>query len=33
MSVSGQAKLAEAAWSTTFDDWRHRKGALAPGRS
>jgi len=32
-SVSGQAKLAEAAWSTTFNDWRHRKGALAPGRS
>lgn len=29
-SVSGQAKLAEAAWSTTFNDWRHRKGALAP---
>jgi lysophospholipase L1-like esterase len=28
-SVSGQAKLAEAAWSTTFNDWRHRKGALA----
>jgi lysophospholipase L1-like esterase len=32
-SVSGQAKLAEAAWSTTFNDWRHRKGALARGRS
>lgn len=32
-SVSGQAKLAEAAWSTTFNDWRHRSGALAPGRS
>jgi lysophospholipase L1-like esterase len=31
-SVSGQAKLAEAAWSTTFNDWRHRKGALAHGR-
>lgn len=29
-SISGQAKLAEAAWSTTFNDWRHRKGALAP---
>jgi len=29
-SVSGQARLAEAAWSTTFNDWRHRKGALAP---
>jgi lysophospholipase L1-like esterase len=28
-SVSGQAKLAEAAWSTTFNDWRHRKGAMA----
>jgi lysophospholipase L1-like esterase len=28
-SVSGQAKLAEATWSTTFNDWRHRKGALA----
>jgi lysophospholipase L1-like esterase len=28
-SVSGQAKLAEAAWSTTFNDWQHRKGALA----
>lgn len=32
-SISGQAKLAEAAWSSTFNDWRHRKGALAPGRS
>lgn len=31
-SISGQSKLAEAAWSTTFNDWRHRKGALAPGR-
>jgi lysophospholipase L1-like esterase len=28
-SVAGQARLAEAAWSTTFNDWRHRKGALA----
>jgi lysophospholipase L1-like esterase len=28
-SISGQAKLAEAAWSSTFNDWRHRKGALA----
>jgi lysophospholipase L1-like esterase len=28
-SVSGQAKLAEAAWSTTFNDWQHRRGALA----
>jgi lysophospholipase L1-like esterase len=28
-SVSGQAKLAEAAWSTTFNDWQHRKGTLA----
>jgi lysophospholipase L1-like esterase len=32
-SISGQAQLAEAAWSATFNDWRHRKGALAPGRS
>jgi len=31
-SVSGQAKLAEAAWSTTFNDWRHRQGAMASGR-
>jgi lysophospholipase L1-like esterase len=30
-SISGQAQLAEAAWSTTFNDWRHRKGALVPG--
>jgi lysophospholipase L1-like esterase len=28
-SVSGQAKLAEAAWGTTFNDWHHRKGAPA----
>lgn len=28
-SVSGQAKLAEAAWSTTFNDWQHRPGAMA----
>jgi lysophospholipase L1-like esterase len=28
-SVAGQAKLAEAAWSTTFNDWRHRQGAMA----
>lgn len=28
-SVSGQAKLAEAAWSSTFNDWRHRQGAMA----
>jgi len=28
-SVLGQAKLAEAAWSTTFNDWRRRKGAPA----
>lgn len=28
-SVSGQARLAEAAWSTTFNDWRHRQGAMA----
>ena len=32
-SVAGQASLAEAAWSTTFNDWRHRQGALAHGRS
>jgi lysophospholipase L1-like esterase len=31
-SISGQAKLAEAAWATTFNDWRHRHGALVPGR-
>jgi lysophospholipase L1-like esterase len=29
-AVSGQARLAEAAWSTTFNDWQHRKGALTP---
>ncbi|HET7507613.1 MAG TPA: SGNH/GDSL hydrolase family protein [Solirubrobacterales bacterium] len=28
-SVSGQAKLAEAAWSATFNDWQHRMGAMA----
>jgi lysophospholipase L1-like esterase len=28
-SVAGQARLAEAAWSTTFNDWQHRNGALA----
>lgn len=28
-SVSGQARLAEAAWSVTFNDWQHRKGAMA----
>jgi len=28
-SISGQAKLAEAAWSTTFNAWRHRNGAMA----
>jgi len=28
-SVSGQAKLAAATWSTTFNDWRHRMGAMA----
>jgi lysophospholipase L1-like esterase len=28
-SVAGQARLAEAAWSTTFNDWQHRKGAMA----
>jgi lysophospholipase L1-like esterase len=25
-SIAGQARLAEAAWSTTFTDWRNRKG-------
>jgi lysophospholipase L1-like esterase len=25
-SLAGQAQLAEAAWSATFTDWRHRKG-------
>ena len=28
-SVSGQTRLAEAAWSTTFNDWQHRRGAMA----
>jgi len=28
-SVSGQEKLAATAWSTTFGDWQHRKGAMA----
>ncbi|HET9154371.1 MAG TPA: SGNH/GDSL hydrolase family protein [Solirubrobacterales bacterium] len=28
-SIAGQAKLAEAAWSTTFNDWRRRSGAMA----
>jgi lysophospholipase L1-like esterase len=28
-SIDGQAKLAEAAWSTTFTDWQHRKAGLA----
>ncbi len=28
-SLAGQARLAEAAWSATFNDWRHRKGGLA----
>jgi lysophospholipase L1-like esterase len=28
-SIAGQAKLADVAWSSTFTDWRHRKGALA----
>jgi lysophospholipase L1-like esterase len=31
-SISGQARLAEAAWSTTFNDWGHRPGAVAAGR-
>lgn len=30
-SIAGQARLAEAAWSTTFNDWRHRKGGVAQG--
>lgn len=29
-SVAGQARLAEAAWSTTYKDWRHRTGVLSP---
>jgi lysophospholipase L1-like esterase len=31
-SIAGQARLAEAAWTTTFVDWIHRKGGavLAP---
>ncbi len=29
-SNAGQARLAETAWSTTFNDWQHRKGVLAP---
>ena len=28
-SVAGQSRLAEAAWSRTFNDGQHRKGALA----
>ena len=28
-SISGQARLAEAAWSTTFNDWSNRKGGAA----
>jgi lysophospholipase L1-like esterase len=27
-SIAGQARLAEAAWSTTFTDWQHRKGGV-----
>lgn len=29
-SIAGQARLAEAAWGTTFTDWQHRRGGLAP---
>lgn len=28
-SIAGQARLAEAAWSTTFSDWIHRRGGAA----
>jgi lysophospholipase L1-like esterase len=28
-SLQGQARLAEAAWSTTFRDWARRKGGMA----
>lgn len=28
-SIAGQARLAEAAWSTTFTDWQHRKAGRA----
>ncbi len=28
-SIAGQARLAEAAWSATFNDWRNRKGGEA----
>jgi len=28
-SIAGQARLAEAAWSSTFTDWRKRKGGEA----
>lgn len=28
-SVTGQAQLAETAWNSTFNDWRHRMGAMA----
>jgi lysophospholipase L1-like esterase len=30
-SIAGQARLAEAAWSTTFTDWIHRRGGAAHG--
>lgn len=32
-SIAGQALLAEAAWESALTDWRHRKGALAPGHA
>lgn len=28
-SPAGQARLADAAWSTTFNDWQHRRGGIA----
>lgn len=31
-SIAGQARLAEAAWSTTFTDWIHRQGGAVQGR-
>lgn len=32
-SIAGQARLAEAAWSTTFNDWIHRRGGAAPAQA
>ncbi len=32
-SRAGQARLAEAAWSSTFTDWRKRKGGEAVGHA